>query len=171
MKFDASTAPEPLEFDFRPWDVEAHGTVPEPSRKALSDFLEFFDALGREAKKEAERATEAELQAKANALATAQRDDSGTVVISGDLPALEAPKDAEAEPEPESRSWREIILGDDDKAREFTERIGALCQNKPSAMEIAELPVRIRAAFQNTVVSMFVLGDEAGGLKPSGTNS
>jgi hypothetical protein len=164
MKFDESSAPEPLDYDFRAWGVDAHGRVPEPTDGVLGDFLKFFDDL-------TEDDLEERFRAEANALNAAQEEASKVRVVGAlpDMPADVAPPVPEKMPE--RRTWRQIILGDEEKTATMAHRIGDLCQNQPSGDEICALPHRIRHKFITAVIAMFVMGDETGGLSPAAATS
>lgn len=168
MKFTAENDVEPLDYDFRPY-VDAHGRVPEPTQDAMGAFLDFFDDLTAQN----EKANEADLQAKANAL-TELQETAGKVTVIGDLPSPDVSADPEPdvdpEPEPEKRTWRKLILNDDDKAREFADQIAGLCQNQPTGDQIWALPPRVRRLFTSMAIDLFIFGKDDQGKAAAGTN-
>lgn len=159
MKFDASTAPEALEYDFTPWGGVA-GTIPEPTDAILQGYLKFYDDLS-------DSDAEAQLRAEADAL-TARSE--GKVTIDGDLPELPGAEPEKAEPTPVvKRTLQEIILGDEDVARRAVDAVGELCQQSPSAEQIWALPTRIRNGFASWVSNILIWGGPEGN-QPAGTS-
>jgi hypothetical protein len=156
MKFNAQTAAaEPLEYDFTSWGVDAKGSVPEPTREAMSTFLEFYDKIFGES----QTAREEALRAQVNEMQR-QQEAAGKVVIEGDLPGADVVEEPEPEPvKPSRRSVRDLILGSDEAARQFSDAVAGLCQQKPSADEIWSLPQRIRMAFIDAAIGLFINGN------------
>lgn len=175
MKFDTSTGPEPLDYDFTGYGVDAAGRVPEPTQEALGTFLDYFEALAGENQKASEKA----LQERANAIQAELETDEASITVIGDLPgpapdAEPAPVSEPSEPpapELEKRTWRQIILGDDKKSREYVDMIAGLCQQQPTGDQIWALPPRIRGAFNQMTIDLFVFGKDDQGKAAAGSNS
>lgn len=165
MKFDGSSAPEPLDYDFTSWGVDAKGTVPEPTDLVLANFLKFWEDLHGGDQQE-------RFQDEANRITAAQEAAASKVIVDGDLTIPGAPEPAAmpAPVLPAKRTWSEILLGDPEKNRRMADEIGCLCQLNPDGEQIAALPRRVRDRFITVVISMHVMGDETGGLPVSGTS-
>lgn len=126
-KFDATNeyAPEPCEFDFRPWGVDTHGVIPEPSERDIRDFYRTLNAVTIDA---------ADVYDKSRAAALGEQ--SPTTPL-GDL-AKEV-------------AGRLPQIPDEKVATEDSKKIVAayskLCRNTPTAVQIGKLPAAAQWGF------------------------
>lgn len=133
MGFDAGQAAVALEWDLRPY-VQAHGTAPEPSRKALDDYATqtggIFDDMGLELK------------------ATADEEDIEKEVRRVFSDQLEGKSLQEAKP---------TVDAIHEKIRRVrVEATSGICCGSPTAEEIEALPPRIQEAFLGWVAGWAV---------------
>lgn len=128
-------APEPCGFDFRPWKVNVHGIIPEPSEELIRNFYRDMNALIGEAADVWEASRNA-------ALGTDQRP-----VVSEDNPAAKI---------------RDLLpkVEDEAVAKENTRKTcvvyAKLCQNTPTAVQIGKLPAAAMWGFFQYVLGQLI---------------
>lgn len=142
MGFDAKAQVDPLDYDFRPY-VEAWGTVPEPSERAINKFIGQWQTLIREMTRLSMTSEEA---AAKDASELTEEEIAEQEEIEQNLPttvdeALAKVRNSSVNLE-ESESVTEELI-------DITAKV---CQDNPDAETLRALPGRIRVAFLGWIV-------------------
>lgn len=148
-RFDAANeyAPQPCEFDFRPWGVDAHGTIPEPSERDIREFYRTLNAVTIDAADAWEKSRTAALG-----------DQSPTDPPKGDL-AREVAERLPTVPEEKAASA---------DSKKIVAAYAELCQRTPTATQIGKLPAAAQWGFFQYVLGQLINPEARRvGLRPS----